>query len=404
MTKYLKQLPVQLVLSITLAFLLGQILDVLYVSFFYSISSCFISGLMFVLPFMVFSFIFQALMNSPRGSLSLVLLIFAGVTISNCLALVIAYFFGQTFLPFFSFTHSPDFIDKFTSQVQLLFSLHLPQLIGTEKALILGLGGGIAMSFLKEEHPIKLRIQKWAGILNRVIAIFLNKIFMPLLPLYVFGFCLKLSYDNALINLFEQFGKVFLLSMTLVICYLLFLYFIGSGCDFKKMMANIGTMFPAGLMGFSTMSSAVTMPVTLNCTEKITQDRNFTSLIIPSTANIHMLGDDLNLVVISMALLSIFGMPWPDVAILLPFVLAFSLAKLSCVGVPGASVLVILPVLQNYLGFSSEMISILTTLYILQDSFGTAANVMGNGAFALIIQRLFARVRNLNKAELETGS
>lgn len=404
MTKFLNQLPVQLVLCIILAFLLGQVLNVFYISLFYSISSSFIGSLIFVLPFMIFSFIFQALINSARGSLFLILFIFAGVTVSNCLALIIGYIFGQTFLPYFDFTHSPDFIDKFNSQVQPLFSFQLPQLMGTEKALALGLSGGIAMSFLKDGQPIKLFIQNLANQLNRIITLFLQKIFMPLLPLYVFGFCLKLSYDNALINLFEQFGKVFLLSMGLVVIYLFFLYFIGSGGDLKKVFANMGTMFPAGLMGFSTMSSAVTMPVTLNCVEKITQDRNFTRLIIPSTANIHMLGDDLNLVVISMALLSIFGMPWPDTSILVSFVFAFSLAKLSCVGVPGASVLVILPVLQNYLGFSPEMISILTTIYILQDSFGTAANVMGNGAFALIIQRLFARLKNFRKAELESSA
>ena len=104
-----------------------------------------------------------------------------------------------------------------------------------------------------------------------------------------------------------------------------------------------------------------------------------------------MLGDDLTLVITSMTLLSLFGMPWPDAAAIIPFVIAFSLAKLSCVGVPGASVLVILPALQNYLGFTPEMVSIVTTLYVLQDSFGTAANVMGNGAFALIIQKLFYR-------------
>lgn len=401
MTQYLKQLPVQLVLSITLAFMLGQVLDLFYVSLFYSLSSSFISTLIFILPFMIFSFIFQALANSPRGALSLVVFTFIGVTLSNCLALVIGYLYGQTFLPYLSFTHTPDFIEKFTSRVELLFAFHLTPLIGTEKALLLGLGGGIAMSFLNDTQSIKRTIQKWTSLLNRLINRFLQKIFMPLLPFYLFGFCLKLSYDDALIHLFEQFGKVFLLSMGLVFSYVFLLYVIASGGNLRKACANIGSMFPAGLMGFSTMSSAITMPVTIECVEKMTQDRNFTRLIIPSTANIHMLGDDLNLVVISMALLSTFEMPWPDLSILIPFALAFSLAKLSCVGVPGASVLVILPVLQHYLGFSPEMISILTTLYILQDSFGTAANVMGNGAFALIIQKLFTRFKSFNRAEIE---
>ena len=149
-------------------------------------------------------------------------------------------------------------------------------------------------------------------------------------------------------------------------------------------------MAPAGLTGFSTMSSAMTMPVTLTCTEETTKDRHFTDLIIPSTANIHMLGDDLTIVMTALSLLAISGHSHPDLLTFIPFVLAFCLAKLSCVGIPGASVLVVLPVLQNFLGFTPEMISVLTTIYILQDSFGTAANVMGNGAFALLIQRIIS--------------
>lgn len=394
--RYLKELPVQLVISILTAFLLGYVLDASVISVFYSISSCFIEILMFVLPLMVFSFIFRALANSQRGSLSLLLLIFAGVTLSNCLALTTAYVFGQTFLPLLGLSHSPDFISKFSSNVTLLFNLNLPALISTEKAMALGILAGIGVSFIKDKYAFKEKAQKGSIYCSNLITLFLQKIFIPLLPLYVFGFCLKLSYDQALVHLFQQFGKVFVLSMLLVVAYLSLLYLIGAGGNVRQALSNFKTMLPAGLTGFSTMSSAATMPVTLVCTEKTTKDRNFTDLIIPSTANIHMLGDDLTIVVTSLTLLSIFGLPWPEVTVIIPFVMAFSLAKLSCVGVPGASVLVVLPVLQKYLGFTPEMISVLTTIYILQDSFGTAANVMGNGAFALIIQRVFNRMRVSN--------
>lgn len=389
--KIFKQLPTQLALSIIAAFFLGQVSNLFFVSLFYSISACFIEILVFVLPLMVFGFIFRALVNSQKGSLSLLLYIFAGVTVSNCLALIIAYFFGSTFLPLLGVDHTPEFIQQFVSQVRPLFGFNLPKIMGTEKALALGLILGIIVSFLKDGNRIKQNSQLFSDKFNRAISLFLQKFFMPLLPLYVFGFCLKLSYDDALVHLFQQFGKVFVLSLSLVLAYISFLYYIGSGGDVKKAWANIKGMLPAGLTGFSTMSSAATLPVTIACTEKVTKDRNFADLIIPSTSNIHMLGDDLTIVITSMTLLSLFGMPWPEISAMIPFAIAFSLAKLSCVGVPGASVLVILPVLQSYLGFSSEMVSVLTTLYVLQDSFGTAANVMGNGAFALIIQRVFYR-------------
>ena len=394
---YLKQLPVQLVISIFAAFILGNILDVYYISIFYSISSCFIEALLFILPIMVFSFIFRALVNSKRSALAMLLVIFAGVTFSNCLALATAYVFGQIFLPFLGLSHSPDFIAKFTSKVSLVFTLNLPEMIKTEKAMVFGLLMGAAISFLRDDNTLKRISQKFSNRCSNGITLFLNKIFIPLIPLYVFGFCLKLSCDNALMHLFHQFGKVFLLSMALVSAYIYFLYYLGSGRDVRRANFNMLTMLPAGLTGFSTMSSAATMPVTLVCVEKTTKDRNFTDLIIPSTANIHMLGDDLTIVISAMTLLSIIGMPWPNFILFLPFMIAFSLAKLSCVGVPGASVLIVLPVLQHYLGFTPEMISILTTIYILQDSFGTAANVMGNGAFALIIQRVFHRLSALVK-------
>jgi Na+/H+-dicarboxylate symporter len=213
----------------------------------------------------------------------------------------------------------------------------------------------------------------------------LNRVFIPLLPIYVFGFCLKLSYDASLQQLFTAYGKVFLLSMLLVVGYISFLYFCASG---DRALGNIKRMMPAGLTGFSTMSSAATMPVTISCSEATTKDPEMTRLVIPTTANIHMLGDDLTIVMTAMTLLTMFGMPLPDFATFCLFASAFCVAKLSCVGVPGASVLVVLPVLQNYLHFSPEMITLLTTIYILQDSFGTAANVMGNGAFVLLLQRL----------------
>lgn len=387
--KFLKQVPVQLVISITIAFILGSILDVAYISFFYSLSSCFIKALIFILPIMVFSFIFKALINNKSSPLYLLILIFTGVTISNCIALLVAYFFGITFLPFAGLQNSPEMLGKFVSKVPLLFQLNLPELIGTETAMGFGLFLGILISFLKEDNQLKIFSRKIFDQVNSFIHLFLQKIFIPLLPLYVFGFCLKLSYDQTLIELFQQFGKVFLLSFLLVIGYIYFLYFLGSGKDFKRTQKNLQNMLPAGLTGFCTMSSAATLPVTLNCTEKNIQDRNFTDLIISSTANIHMLGDDLNLMMMTLSLLTIFGMPWPDILTIIPFIFAFSLAKLSCVGVPGASVLVVLPVLQSHLHFTPEMISILTTIYILQDCFGASANVMGNGALALIIQRIF---------------
>src|ERR1700730_9943474 len=100
MLQYLKQLPIQLVITILLAFALGLVCDVFYISLFYTISSSFISILLFLLPFMVLSLIFRAILIRKESSILLLLLIFAGVTFSNCLSLLAAYFYAKGFLPF----------------------------------------------------------------------------------------------------------------------------------------------------------------------------------------------------------------------------------------------------------------------------------------------------------------
>lgn len=387
---YLKSLPVQLILSILLAFLLGEYLSSSTVSIFYTLSSAFIEFLLFVLPFMVFSFIFSAMMNIKGSqSFKLVGIIFLGVFASNAAALYVSYFCSTTVLPAIGVSYSPDFFEKFHSSIEPLFRLNLPSLLGTDKAMMIALALGLLMGIVSDANKVKIGLNRAIGKLGDIITLFLNKVFIPVLPLYVFGFCLKLSYDKALMHLFGAYGKVFLVSMVLVAAYLLFLYVLAAGGNFKTAWRNIKGMAPAGLTAFSTMSSAATMPVTLRCTEKNTNDRPFTDVIIPTTANIHMLGDDLTIVMAGMALLTMFGLPIPDIAAFSLFVAAFCVAKLSCVGIPGASILVVLPVLQNSLGFSPEMVTVMTTIYILQDSFGTAANVMGNGAFALIVHRFF---------------
>ena len=103
--RYLKELPVQLLITILTALALGAVFDKYIVSFFYTISSLFIEILIFILSFMVFIFIFRALVNIKTGSLHLILLIFGGVTLSNSIALFVAYFFGSTFLPLLELKH-----------------------------------------------------------------------------------------------------------------------------------------------------------------------------------------------------------------------------------------------------------------------------------------------------------
>jgi Na+/H+-dicarboxylate symporter len=358
----------------------------------------------------VFAFIFRAILSLQKGFGMLLVMILVGVTLSNAVALFVSYGVAKTFLPLLHINQCMGFADHFTSSVTPLWefnfhamlgrnmTLFLAKIFGTDKALLLGIAAGSALSFLHETSPIKQKAKHLAIKSSNLITVFLQKIFIPLLPFYVFGFCLKLSYDDALIHLFTHYGRVFLLSMSLMLVYLLLFYALAQSLSknfsFTKILHTIKAFLPAGLTGFSTMSTAATLPVTLECAERATQNRSYADLVIPATGNIHMLGDDLTVTMTAMALLMLCGHGMPDFYTFFLYTCAFCIAKFSCVGIPGASVLVILPVLQQFLGFTPEMVSMLTTIYILQDPFGTFGNVMGNGAFATGVYGLFKRIRN----------
>ena len=391
----LRSLPTQLVLSILCAISLAHSLDHEWICRFYTLSTLFIDILMITLPLIVFVYIVSAIVSMERGSPLLILSIFAGVIISNGVALLCAYGLGKMIIPQFTLPSVQIFSEQIKSSIKPLFCLQAPFEIQTDIAMYTGIGLGIMTTLLPTTLSLKSSIKRYSFMARDVITLFLQKIFIPLLPLYVFGFALKLSYEDSLNFLITSYTQVFLVSLIVVIVYIGLYYVVAAQGSCRQSLMYIRTMLPAGLTGFSTMSSAATLPVTLECTRTNLNDWHFPELVIPATSNIHMVGDDLNIVFMAFTILLMNGQPIPEFNHFIPFICAFCLAKFSCVGVPGASVFVILPVLQTYLGFTPEMTVVLTTLYVLQDPFGTCANVMGNGAFAIMFYKTVSKLKTL---------
>jgi Na+/H+-dicarboxylate symporter len=387
MMKYLKLLPVQLVLCIVVAFLIGTNLNQTTVQFFYSISLAFKDVLMFVLPVVIFSYITAALLSLEQRAPLLLASILILLTLSNALAVFISYGVSIALLP--SFIQPSTTVLSLTSlrTIEPLWEWVLPTLISPDKAMLTGISFGLFFNFFRvptiNSFTLKLR-DSVNSILHRTL--------IPFLPLYVFGFVLKLQYEGSLGLLVHSYAQVFIMTVTLILTYLSLFYLVGSGFQPRKALRSIQTMFPAGITAFCTMSSAATMPVTIEATEKNLKNPAFADLIIPTTVNNHLIGDALGLPLMGLAILLVNGQPFPALAAYAIFVVYFCLAKFSTAGIPGGGVIVLLPVLQTHMGLTPEMLSLITTLYILQDSIFTSANVMGNGAFAMICERVLVRL------------
>ena len=158
-------------------------------------------------------------------------------------------------------------------------------------------------------------------------------------------------------------------------------------------------MLPAAIAGFGSMSSAAAMPLTIIGAEKNSKNSDLARSVIPITVNIHLVGDCFAIPIFAFAVMKSFGIAEPSFAAYLTFASFFVLAKFSVAAVPGGGILVMLPILEKYLGFNAEMLSLITALYILFDPVITCANVLGNGGFSQVVEKLSRRIGTVSIAE-----
>lgn len=386
-------LPLRLVAVVAIAFALAGNLPFITVSWFYTISVALKDILMVILPFVVFSYLSASILNLQGKATLMIFGVFGLVILSNTASVMAAY--GVSSLLMNSLEHISFGAISGKVVVQPLWQMPNLVLLTADKAMLAGLAVGLIGNVFK--------ISILNNLVNQIKALAtkaLNIVFIPFLPMYVFGFVLKIGFEGTLTTLATAYAPVFFLSLGVIHSYLFLTYFIGCNGNFKATFKAIKTMLPAWITGFSTMSSAATLPVTMECVEKNTNNQKLAHFVTPATANIHMIGDGINITLTSLALLIMSGTQIPSFVEFLPYLGAYIFTKFSGSGVPGGGMIILLPVVETHLGLSSDLCSLVATLYILQDSLMTASNVAGNGALALIAQRVFAK-SGFNQAEIK---
>ena len=137
------------------------------------------------------------------------------------------------------------------------------------------------------------------------------------------------------------------------------------------------------------------MPVLLISTEKNLGDPAKARMLVPAIINIHTLGSAIGIPILSLATILTFGLPMPSITTFAIFALYTALAKYAVAAVPGGVIIVVTPILEAHLGFSSDMVGLITAVYLICDPFGTTANVTANGMFPIIFTKIYDRVSKL---------
>ncbi|MDP1602238.1 MAG: cation:dicarboxylase symporter family transporter [Legionella sp.] len=382
------KLPLCLLAILILPLILGQYIPVGIKSISYAVSLSMKSVLEFVLPFIIFSFIFSCLSNLQKGAVFFVLLLVVTVFISNFTALMVGYTSGSIGLNFFHFTPA-----ALNSSPHLLpsWEFHLTKLVSNDIALMCGFLAGIFFSIWP--NPVAKNV---ATYLNKAANNFLKKIFIPLLPLFILGFVFKLEHEQILQTSLSLYGPILVLIIATQWLYLGFWYLVASQFSFKKFVFYLKNVLPASLTGFSTISSAAAMPVLLLSTEKNLNNSQQAKMLVPAIINIHTIGSAIGIPILSLATILTFGLPMPSLSVFIVFALYTALAKYAVAAVPGGVIIVVTPLLEAHLGFSSDMIGLITAVYLICDPFGTTANVTANGVFPIMFTKLHEKLKDMS--------
>jgi len=380
-------LPVQLFFIIGFILLFGAYIPETIARFFYTLTLYYKVFLMIFLPFMLFAFIFNGILAFRKGATVVLLVLLGSIFLSNIIVALVSYISARLILP--------SLVGSMVVQQQSLKATLEPLIpivldfgrINLENILILSIVLGIAFSFFSLPR-FELVMYRFKEIVEKI----LKYGFIPLLPLYVFGFLLDIQHKGIFSELFRHYGKAFILIFAVQIIYLSFFYFAATGFSLRRCFCAMRNAFPAYLTAFSTMSSIVSLPISINAAEKNTGNRPLAEMSMPIMANLHFMGVATNMPILALATMMLFGGVVPGIGQYFIFVLYLCWTMIAISGVPGSGIWLMIPLLISQFGFSLEMISVIVALYLLIESFGSAANVFGDGALIIIVNKIIKKI------------
>ncbi len=369
----------QLIIVFCAAFFLGDMIPPFYRSLFYTISLQIQEILTFFLPFIIFSYLFACFLGFEDNVLVFIVSLVVFMVVSNFLSMMYAYAVGVGCFSFIKGTAA----EMAAHTLKPLMCVKLPK-IPNDYALIAGTALGVFFFYFRNK-----KAQKISDYMKRASDFFLKKIFIPVVPLFIFGFMVKMATEGALHHAVKTYAPVFAAAIVAQAAYIALSFGIAARFRFADWKRYIQNSVPMAITGFSTMSSAATMPLLFDSAEKNTNHSPIVKAYVPATINIHHIGDGVVFPIVMMATLLTFGHPLPDFSTYLLFTGYYLILKFGAAAVPGGGAMVMMPILASVMGFDATMQGFILGLYMLFDPFITVTNTMCNGAAAIVFARIF---------------
>ncbi|MCX4290814.1 MAG: dicarboxylate/amino acid:cation symporter [Odoribacter sp.] len=375
----------KIIIAIGLGVVCGLFFPDWLVRIFLTVNSLFGNFLGFIIPLLILGLVAPGIADLGKGAGRLLLIT---ALLAYCFTLFSGFF--TYFTCDWVFPWLLDSTDKLSSpsaesvrELGAYFTIEMPPLMGVMTSLVLAFTLGLGMSVIPGNR-LKGMMEDFKDIINRVIV----SVIIPLLPLYIFGIFLNMTTSGQVAGVMGVFVKIIVVIFIMTVILLFLQFFIAGFVGKTNPFRLFKNMLPAYMTALGTQSSAATIPVTLEQTIKNRVKPELAGFVIPLCATIHLSGSTMKIVACAMAIMLMEGLE-VNFGQFAGFIMMLGIAMVAAPGVPGGAIMAALGLLQSMLGFDETAQGLMIALYIAMDSFGTATNVTGDGAIAVIINRIY---------------
>lgn len=379
----------RLIIAITLGIVLGLVLPSPVIRIFVTFSSLFSKYLSFVIPFMIIGFVVTGISDLRQGAGKLLgittLIAYVSTIVAGSLSYLMATNIFPKILNFASFA-AIEHPEK--NLLTAYFEIPLAPMFDVTSAIVFAFIMGLSISWLRNNGEGQTTYNLFREF-SKIITKLLSTSVIPLLPVYIFGTFMNMTYSGQMFITLSIFLKVFVCIIILHILYISALFVFAGVLSGKNPFTCMKNQIPGYFTALGTQSSAATIPINLECAKRNETSPEIREFVVPLCATIHLAGSIITITSCVVTVLMMNNMAY-DVTKVFPFILVLGVAMVAAPGAPGGAIMSALPFLGMVgIAANSPLASLLIALYITQDSFGTAANVSGDNAIAIIVDWIY---------------
>ena len=354
---------------------------------FFTFNAVFGNFLNFIIPLIIVGLVAPGIAELGRGAGRLLGLTALLAYLSTVLAGFFSYGICRGVYP--SFLQAGQFVASSAAMneaaIAPYFTIEMPPVMGVMSALVLAFVLGLGLAAVQGE-TFKHVLSEF----REVVTLTISKVVIPLFPLYIFGIFMKLCAEGEAGRILQVFIKVIAVIFAIHIVWLLLQFLVAGAVARKNPFRCLWNMLSAYVTALGTQSSAATIPVTLAQAKKNGVNEGIADFVIPLCATIHLSGSTLKIVACAYAIVLMGGLPG-GLGTFAGFIFMLGVTMVAAPGVPGGAIMAALGLLSSMLGFDDTLLGMMIALYITMDSFGTACNVTGDGAIALIVDTVYRK-------------